>query len=71
MSRFKGLGEMNVDELANTTLDPTSRTLRRITIDDAADAAHMIDILMGNDVAPRKAFIVENSQLLAADALDI
>ncbi len=71
ISRFKGLGEMNVDELANTTLDPKSRTLRRITIDDAADAAHMIDILMGNDVAPRKAFIVENSQLLAADALDI
>lgn len=71
ISRFKGLGEMDVDELANTTLDPTKRTLRRITMNDAHAAAEVFDTLMGSDVAPRKKFIVTNSDLMDRDLLDV
>ncbi len=70
-SRFKGLGEMNVDELARHCLDPATRTLRRITTDDAEEAASIFDVLMGTDVAPRREFIVSNSDLLPPDALDV
>jgi DNA gyrase subunit B len=72
--RFKGLGEMDVDELAETTLDPETRILKRITIDDAAaarQAASMFEVLMGSDVARRKEFLLTNSDLVDADALDI
>jgi DNA gyrase subunit B len=72
--RFKGLGEMDVDELAETTLDPATRILKRMTIDDArqaAQAAEMFDVLMGADVARRRDFVLTNSDLVDLDALDI
>ena len=72
--RFKGLGEMNVDELRHCALDPATRTLRRLTMDDAKeakDAAKMFDVLMGNDVSVRRDFLVKNSALVDATTLDI
>ena len=71
VSRFKGLGEMDVEDLAVHCLDPGTRTLRRITVQDAAAAADVFDVLMGNAVEPRREFIVENSDLLDRDALDV
>ncbi len=69
--RFKGLGEMNVDELAETTLNRETRVLKRMTMDGAAQAAKLFDVLMGNDVATRRDYIIENSGLIDADLLDI
>lgn len=72
--RFKGLGEMNVDELRYCALDPATRTLRRITMDDAQeakDAAKMFDVLMGNDVSVRRDFLVKNSALVDMTTLDV
>jgi DNA gyrase subunit B len=74
VTRNKGLGEMNVDELAVTTLDPRSRILRRVTMRDAAElaaAAEAFEVLMGRDVDERRQFIVANSALFDRDALDI
>lgn len=72
--RFKGLGEMDVEELAVTCLDPGTRILRRITMDDAiaaADAAELFETLMGNDVARRRQYLLDNSDLVDRDALDV
>ena len=60
VQRYKGLGEMDADQLAETTMDPRRRTLRRIAIDDVAAAEAVFELLMGSDVAPRKDFIVAN-----------
>ena len=68
--RYKGLGEMDASQLKETTMDPRHRTLRRITVDDAAEAEGTFEILMGNQVAPRKQFIVEGAYRLDAEQID-
>jgi len=70
VQRYKGLGEMDASQLAETTMDPRHRTLRRLTVDDAEAAAAVFELLMGNDVAPRKDFIVQNAYELDADMID-
>ncbi len=68
--RYKGLGEMDADQLAETTMDPRHRTLRRITIDDADAATRVFELLMGSEVAPRKEFIVQGAYEVDAATLD-
>ena len=70
VQRYKGLGEMDADQLAETTMDPRHRTLRRITAADVESAAQVFEMLMGNDVAPRKEFIVQGAYELDADLID-
>jgi DNA gyrase subunit B len=62
MQRFKGLGEMNPEQLWNTTMNPKTRSLKRICIEDGEAANKIFEILMGNEVAPRKKFIQTHSQ---------
>ena len=69
VQRYKGLGEMDADQLAETTMDPRHRTLRRITVDDADEAATVFELLMGSDVAPRKEFIVQGAYDVDVEAL--
>ena len=71
VQRYKGLGEMDADQLAETTLDPSRRMLRRITIEDAAQSAEMFEMLMGSNVGPRRDFIVDNALTLDRESLDI
>ncbi len=68
--RYKGLGEMDADQLADTTMSPRHRTLRRMTVDDGLEAEQIFEMLMGNDVAPRKGFIIEGAYALDAAAID-
>lgn len=68
--RYKGLGEMDASQLKETTMDPKHRTLRRLTVDDGANAERVFEMLMGNDVAPRKEFIVQGAYQLESDRID-
>ena len=67
VQRFKGLGEMNPEELWETTMDPNNRVLKKVNIDDAEEANKIFDILMGSEVPPRKSFIQSNAKLAEID----
>jgi len=70
VQRYKGLGEMDADQLAETTMDPRHRTLRRIRVDQAEEAAAVFELLMGNEVAPRRAFIAQGARELDLSRID-
>jgi len=70
IQRYKGLGEMDADQLASTTMDRNNRVLRRVNISDAEGAGAVFELLMGNDVAPRKEFIIQG-QGLDRDRIDV
>ncbi len=71
IQRYKGLGEMDADQLATTTMDRAGRTLRRVQVRDIEEAAQVFDLLMGSDVAPRREFIVDSSDRLARERIDV
>jgi DNA gyrase subunit B len=71
IQRYKGLGEMDAEQLASTTMDRRYRTLRRVRIPDAQAAEKVFELLMGNDVAPRKEFIVAGAAGLSRDRIDV
>ncbi|HIX00362.1 MAG TPA: type IIA DNA topoisomerase subunit B [Candidatus Nesterenkonia stercoripullorum] len=70
IQRYKGLGEMDADQLSETTMDPALRSLRRIRVEDAEAAERVFDLLMGSVVAPRKDFIIEGSRELDRERID-
>lgn len=70
IQRYKGLGEMDAVQLRETTMDPEKRTLRRITTGDAKSADDVFELLMGNDVAPRKEFIIDGAAKLDRERID-
>jgi DNA gyrase subunit B len=67
VQRFKGLGEMNAEELWETTMNPANRVMKKVTIDDAEEADHTFTMLMGDEVPPRKKFIVTHAKLAELD----
>ncbi|GAA4090311.1 DNA gyrase/topoisomerase IV subunit B [Nonomuraea soli] len=70
VQRYKGLGEMDADQLAETTMDPRHRILRRVRIEDAESAERIFNLLMGSDVAPRREFIVSSAAEVDRDHID-
>ncbi|MGM7677711.1 DNA gyrase/topoisomerase IV subunit B [Microbacterium sp. A94] len=70
IQRYKGLGEMDADQLATTTMDKSGRLLRRVRMEDAEAAGRVFELLMGNEVAPRREFIIDSSDQLSREAID-
>jgi DNA gyrase subunit B len=68
IQRYKGLGEMSAEELRETTMSPSHRTLKQVTINDAAEAERIFSMLMGDEVGPRRDFIEANANYANIDA---
>merc|ERR1740129_2599092 len=71
VQRFKGLGEMMPQELWATTMDPKARLLKQVTVEDAAEADRLLSVLMGDEIAARRALIIDYAESLDRDLIDV